>query len=492
MALSNTGDFDNDGDFDIALSWRNRVIAFDSSGITFNQTVSSSGTNIQALFTPAIYNINSGSTREIIVAYTRFNTPNVRNFIKSFNADGTDTFTDAEITPVSNENYKISNFFIMDVANPYPYVGWSYDVADIGVFYTNGVSLDSLHARFFNYNGAAIYTMDCGTPSMWKTVANWQYMVSGENPKIARVGNNWDVFTSFAHLDFWTGGFSGTCRLIESFDKHTLAYTSFAPTGENEFFMSALPVDIDDDGNGEILVSTNYTFTIYESQTQNANPYYIENPVADTCMPLCVNSTVTFAARKNVEYVDAEGSDVFLAADCFNNGSLTYSPLSQNPQVGCLYANLGTWTPIIHITDLANYYNQSSWDSVTFEVYTSIGNCYQSGQVDLNCLPFSTTPTITNQTGISDSGFNLTAIKQITNPDLPANQTDNYHAVYYDWSRCNDWTFFRGLCPLWNYGTYSLNEIWTWIFGFFWLFLVLILVILVLAILFKQKIINQR
>lgn len=249
--------------------------------------------------------------------------------------------------------------------------------------------------------------------------------------------------------------------------------------------------------------------TVFSFNYTNLNPYFIgDGPDVDTCVPLCVNETITFYARRGLDYDDVEGNDAVLGVDCYDLGrdNITWGSLAEDPEVSCTYDILGSWDVDIYITDESNY--PSYGESVTIGIYTSLGSsCYESGEWEEGCSPFVYDPPEPVERCFTDSAISVCLVKG-TSPFLcdicgcynlsftlcPAYDEygvviDGYDDKLFNWNQCESWqgSLWYGACPFYIWGISGLSSIWDFIFSAFWIFLTLLLVIVVMAIIIKKK-----
>lgn len=249
--------------------------------------------------------------------------------------------------------------------------------------------------------------------------------------------------------------------------------------------------------------------SVYSFDYASQNPYFIGDGVdVDTCVPLCINETITFYARQGLDYEDNESDFAVLGVDCYELGlsNLTWGSLAEDPEVSCTYNVLGSWEVDIYITDEYNYPSYS--ESETMGIYTSLSSsCYSAGEWEEECSPFVYDPPEPVERCFTDSAISVCLVTgtsvflcEFCECDtLPQtlcpsyyNGTiiDGYNDRLFDWNQCESWegSVWYGACPFYIWIVSGLNSIWDFIFGAFWIFLTLLLVIIILAIVVKKRI----
>lgn len=263
--------------------------------------------------------------------------------------------------------------------------------------------------------------------------------------------------------------------------------------------------DFDGDSFLDVIYTKAGTTRIYMSNATNQNPQFIgDGTEVDTCVPLCINATITFYARQDLDYSDDEGDNAYLGVNCYGLGfeNVTWSSLATDPEISCTYNSLGYWNVPVYITDLANFPSYSETQS--FGIYTSLGaSCYDTGEWQEECDPVTEVDEIDEC--FTDSGISVCLVSGTSSAlceecdcysvsghrcPLIINGTvaDTYVAVMFDWDECVDWkgSMWYGACPLFVWTTSLLGKIWDWIFGAFWIFLTLILVMVIALLIFKK------
>lgn len=273
-----------------------------------------------------------------------------------------------------------------------------------------------------------------------------------------------------------------------------------------QFNQPPIIADFNDDSLLDIIYTKAGSTVIYFSNATNDNPQFIgDGTEVDTCVPLCLNATMTFYARQDLDYIDDEGDNAYLGVDCYGLGfsNITWSSIATDPEVSCIYNSLGYWSVPVYISDSANFPSYSETQS--FGIYTSLGaSCYDTGEWQEECDPVTEVDEVDEC--FTDSGISICLVEGVSSSlcdecgcyDVPSNKcpiivngtvVDAYESVMFDWTQCADWedSMWYGACPLFVWITSLLGTIWNWIFGAFWIFLTLLLVIIIVLLMFKKK-----
>lgn len=243
--------------------------------------------------------------------------------------------------------------------------------------------------------------------------------------------------------------------------------------------------DIDSDNFYDIIFSNRSQTNIYFNNYTNV--YATINDVSwDTCSPICYNSEVIFTVSN---YSDIESNSIRMKIDCLGDGSYTdWSSSSFTPIASCNFTSLGTFNPIVAITDQSGL---SVTDTLTintancgmsFEI--KLDGCYYSGETDDYC-----------QRSCSVSGLSaVDVIKTNVTPLIDVSGTDDiaqYTSDFFDYNQCGFfntgvWEIFNMLCPPWIILKTLVSDILNWMWSNFRLFLGIFFVGIVIVFIIKK------
>jgi hypothetical protein len=273
-------------------------------------------------------------------------------------------------------------------------------------------------------------------------------------------------------------------------------------------FQTFALADINRDSQLDYIGVNATSIVVITTTTTNQNPSFIGTGVqSNTGVPVCVNTTVTFYARQDLDYTDPEGDSAYLGVDCYGLGlvNVTWGKIAQDPTVQCHYDSIGYWNTKFYITDFANYpdYNNSH----TLGMYTSYSDsCHEAGEMSEGSEPDTvggldvTTDQCYNDRGISVCILSGTesALCDLCNCSyvtgnrcnyVNGTRVDNYQGTTFDWDECDDWEgkFLYPICPLWIWFVGFMEDIWAWIFGTFFVVLTILLIVVIVVMVRRNK-----
>ena len=236
-----------------------------------------------------------------------------------------------------------------------------------------------------------------------------------------------------------------------------------------------IPVDLDEDSYLDIILHNGSEEYTYLSAGANTDAT-IGEISSDTGSPSCIGETVVFTVT---DYTDTELNAIKFRIDCYGNGTYTdWSSSSYAPSAQCNFTRYGTFDIAFSITDSAH--DPEETDNLMCDWIIDSANCFESGSGGgLTCQAAA------NATGFSEYHINVSAVEELTGGGT---DLDGYAGMVFDWegSGCNNWTFARGVCPIYKWGMQGLEDLWDWIFWYFWAFLTLILIIVISAFFWKH------
>lgn len=469
------GDIDGDGDDDavfivVNTSTSNRlhVIVYD---IQSNQLVSTFGnngiavtsvTNCQRYSNPVILDFDGGNP-EIAVVYssiaanarlTVWDSSGTEQITHSVSGDR-DIFTQPVISQCSPTNTYDTPIGVLYLArengnNDFQY---SFVYYQMGIGYTSSSSLSS-HIANFGLN---------------------QGSMSAETNYNELVADSYTTYDTELLIDL-----NDSLVILNCTDATVLS--EVLPNNDISGGQGIIGIDYDGDYYIDFILFNEDKMEIFTSNSTNSPPVITELHW-DTCSPTCYSGSITYS----VSYTDSELNSIAMSVDCFGNGTMTgWSSYSANPTVTCNMTMLGTFEPVIYISDTIGENN----DSITRDTATcgsplvvQIASCYDTGETDGLCQQIcSVNGTVSYTVG----GVYTNASSDVFGYD----NFSNYDSLYFDTTECSSWTgareIFVAFCPLWILIKLWLGDIWDWIFSQFWLFLALILVIIVIGY-FKLK-----
>jgi len=251
--------------------------------------------------------------------------------------------------------------------------------------------------------------------------------------------------------------------------------------------------DFNEDAQMDIIISGGNTkgTKILSTIAVNQPPSLLGDGIeVDTCVPLCLNATITFYARRGIDYIDDGETGVYLGIDCNDNLNIKWSDNMIDPEISCTYGSLTNKNVRVYITDFANYPSLSVYQD--FNIYTALANCYTSGELTETCSPKKTTGIsgCYDEQGRYDCNIaecciqsrcedytcdeNNNTVVEIISPDI----------TEFDWSNCDwkgFWTLFVQICPVWNMVKSGASDTWDWVFNNFAIFLIILLVVVILV-----------
>jgi len=317
---------------------------------------------------PVIYNIDEGGDSEIILSFALNGNPTI-NYIRAYNSDGSTKWTSPNLYFGA---VHFSNPIIMEYGN-----STKPDVCAVGM---PNAAPGSFRVSCVTYTGSLLYSRVYTGGSNGGTISYRGFEIIAASVKDGAdpdSGGTFDIISSEYIIQIY-----GEQQIIYNFESNgtsdTAYHTSYA--------------DLNNDGEGEIIITKAGTTKIIYSAFTNGVPTLYNNLSYGGygnnygySTPICINTTVTFSAQEcggdaSCNYDNDGSTDTErIVGNCgqnpggeastsFTNNIANGTLAVSNPQFACYYNVTGIFNVRHYLQDDSNLNDFSQYNTETIVI----------------------------------------------------------------------------------------------------------------------------
>lgn len=242
--------------------------------------------------------------------------------------------------------------------------------------------------------------------------------------------------------------------LINNNETWTFPIINFSKMGFNQpDFSMAFPLDFNGDFATDFIYVEYAKLRIVLNGYSNVYPQF-DSVYCGTGIPICLNHSMTY----QVTFTDVDNELGRIGVYCANETGSRWSgwsSYSTSPSATCNYTTLMSGVEDEIILQDSNGNNATQTAKVYITV--SLSGCYETGYAETHTCVYNIAG-LNATTAEEIYGINASEVRKMTQRG-----TTGYYSKYFDYSKCEDWKVFYGVCMLWIWFEEGIMDAGRWV-----------------------------